>query len=130
MPPITTITALQESGVAGGNASFLCMVDSSPIANITWLVNGTVLDVDSEGYITNTTTIGTVTTSTLTLTSLDSNDTGNYSCMGTNFLAELRSATSGALALSVLCEFQLYYEDIHNNNNIFLYSFILLNRSC
>ena len=111
MPPNVTITAQQLNGVAGGNASFVCTVlDSIPTPNITWMVNGTALEEDNETTITGTTS---VTNSTLTLTSLDSNNTGNYSCMASNFLAELRNDTSDILALSVLCElFYLYI--VHN----------------
>ena len=103
MPPSVRISASQVSGIAGGNASFVCTVEASPTPNITWLVNGTVVDVDSEGSVTNTTS-GTMTNSTLTLTLLDFNDTGNYSCMASNFLVELRSDTSEEETLSVLCK--------------------------
>lgn len=101
-PFITSFTAQQSNGVAGGNASFTCIVVSTPVSNITWMVNGTVLEVDS---ITTTTDANGITNSTLTLISLDSNNTGNYSCMASNFLAELRNYTSAFLALSVLCEY-------------------------
>ena len=106
VPPTITITAQQSNGAIGGNASFVCTVlDSFPTSNITWMVNGTVLEVDNGSIITTS-----VTNSTLTLTSLDSNDTGNYSCMASNFLVELRNASSDVISLSVLCKSSLLSE--------------------
>ena len=110
MPPSADVPTTQVTGVANGSVSFSCIVEASPTPNITWLVNGTVVDVDSEGSVTSTTS-GILTNSTLSLTMLDFNDTGNYSCMASNFLAEVRSNTSTEIALSVLCEhrYDSYY---------------------
>lgn len=91
------------TGITGGSVSLTCTVEGSPMPSITWLINGSMLDVSSQGNVVEE-TIGQITfSSQLTLTDIDLDDNGRYSCNATNNLVEIRSDTSDELVLEVLC---------------------------
>ncbi len=93
------------TGVVGYDVSFSCVVEANPPPTIIWLVNGTILDISSEGSLFQERLIDAITVnSTLTLNNLDLNDIGQYSCNASNVLVEMKSDVSDELFLEVLRE--------------------------
>lgn len=93
---------MMVTGIIGGTVLLQCTVEGNPQPSITWLINGSMLDVALQGSIIED-TIGLITyNSQLTLTMIDLNDIGQYSCNATNNLVEFRNDVSNELALEVL----------------------------
>ena len=88
VPPTVSVSPTELTSFVGESAvTFLCTVNAFPAPIIAWLVNGSVLDISSEGVIDNTTINVTTTVSNLTLLVVDLDDIGNYSCFAENSLA-------------------------------------------
>ena len=97
------------TGVVGYAVSFSCVVKANPLPTIIWLVNGTILDISSEGSLFQEQIDAITVNSTVTLSNLNLNDIGQYSCNASNFLVEMKSDVSDELFLEVLREYLISY---------------------
>ncbi|XP_078697262.1 uncharacterized protein LOC144925211 isoform X1 [Branchiostoma floridae x Branchiostoma belcheri] len=70
------------------HVTFQCVADGNPTPNITWSKNGRLLSANS--YVLS----GDVRTSSLVLNSVDSNDSGTYSCAATNGVGQRQIRTT------------------------------------
>ena len=95
------------TGIIADSVSFYCIVEASPPPTIVWLINGTVLDVASEGNVFEKDAGLITVNSTLNLLKIDLLDIGQYSCNASNDLVELRSDTSEELFLEVLRKYRI-----------------------
>lgn len=88
--------------IIGDSVQLNCSSFAVPLSNITWLMNGSVLDYSSMTVQVSSTIEGQSNTfSELTLSQLSFNDTGSYSCMATNELASVQSSISSSAVVIV-----------------------------
>lgn len=98
--------------VIGDSVQLNCSSFAVPLPNITWLMNGSVLDLSMSVQVSSTIEGQFNTFSELTLSQLSFNNTGSYSCMATNELASVQSSTSSSALIIVNSKYCLCYYGI------------------
>ena len=95
-----SVTALDSDDV-----QFTCRAHGYPLPSVVWEKDGLPLQ-DGESVMINSSTdsVQLTRTSTLLLTSVSDENTGNYTCIASNFLVESFTVTSPSALLTVNCE--------------------------
>ena len=105
VPPSVLSNPVDLVALNSDEATFTCVVHGFPVPSVEWQKDGLPLQTDfSVSVNSSLNSQPPVVTSSLMLSSVTYEDSGNYFCVATNFLAKSISVSSLSALLTVNCE--------------------------
>ena len=108
--PEITVHPKTQTGIEGNNVLFSCNVFGNPAPTISWTKNGYSINKSDNYRISFSED-----KKQLTITNLNSTDSGEYQCVAKNSLG---IDTSNVATLTVLCEYSILYLSMQAETNI------------